>query len=137
MATACGIAVAMYVPSLLADDTTATENKGSTRLKRALTETAVAAGSILTECVAPRMRAPRVALHSFLCCLCLRRPFSEKGHLPGQRTLTSSEAFDPVASRGLQKTLSEGVVLISEPWSEKGHTPGQRTILSADKHNAP
>ena len=55
--------------------------------------------------------------------------------MPSQRTLASSEAFDPVANRGLTRTLSESIVKASEPWSEKGHIPGQRTLMSIDKHD--
>ena len=47
----------------------------------------------------------------------------EKAHAPGQRTLATSGAFDPIASSGmnrtLKKTLSEGAVKLTEPFSEK------------------
>jgi len=64
----------------------------------------------------------------------LTEPWSQKGHIPGQRTLAHAGAFDDhiAPDANLQRAMSEVAMTLAEPWSQKGHIPGQRTLASSN-----
>ena len=54
--------------------------------------------------------------------------------MPGQRTLSSSKAFDPHESHGLTKTLSYTAETIAQPWSETQRRTMRKALSRTTTH---